>query len=175
MNRHPSLDLRSEKRNLKDCCGSPFEKTIGRGVVVRSNESILTFSRIVQTLGCCASIFTESLEESQRRPGAEKSGGFSRTGEMQTEPGPHSADGAACTRMITARIAMLIPKAILPAGFFSPLASAVRRWPADRIPRALCYPLLVTELPQRPCHSVRDLVRKFRRCDFSRRNNLGKH
>jgi hypothetical protein len=47
-----------------------------------------TLSLIGQAIGCCTSIFTESFEESQRRPGAEMSIGFSGTGEMQTEPAP---------------------------------------------------------------------------------------
>ena len=80
-----------------------LQKTTTRCVAVTSN----------------ASIFTESLEESQRRPGAEMSIGFSGTGEMQTEPAPGSADGAGLTRITTDRITMLILKAVLSAGLYA--------------------------------------------------------
>ena len=88
-------------------------------MAVTSNASIFTFSLIGQALGCCTSIFTESFEESQRRPGAENSVGFSGTGEIQTEPAPDSADGAGLTRITSDRITMLILKAVLSAGLYA--------------------------------------------------------
>ena len=120
MKRHSSLVLKSEKRNLKDCCGLPLQKTTTRWTAVTSKASIFTFSLIGQAIGCCASIFTESFVESQKSPGAEKFVGFSGTGEMQTEPDPDSADSAGLKRRITAdRITMLILKPVPSAGLYA--------------------------------------------------------
>ena len=84
-----------------------MQKTTTRWLAVTSKASIFTFSLIGQAIGC-ASIFTESFVESQKKPGAEKFVGFSGTGEMQTEPNSDSADSAGLNRTTTDRIMMLI-------------------------------------------------------------------
>jgi hypothetical protein len=116
MNKHSSLALKSEKRNLKDCCGLPLQKTTTRCIAVTSNESIFSFSLMGQGIACCASIFMESLAESQDRPGAEVFVGFSGIAEMQTEPAEDSTDSAGLRRIATDKIVMLILNAALSAG-----------------------------------------------------------
>lgn len=108
MKRHSSFVLNSEKRNLKDCCGLPLQKTTTRWVAVTSKASIFTLSLIGQAIGCCASIFTESFVESQKRPGAERGVGFSGTGAMQTNPNPDSVGNAGLNRDRANRMMLLI-------------------------------------------------------------------
>jgi hypothetical protein len=116
MNKHSSLALNSEKRNLKDCCGMPLQKTTTRWIAATSNESIFTLSLMGQAIGCCVSIFMESFAGSQDRPGAEMLVGFSGIGEMQTEPADDSADCAGLKRIATDKIVTLILNAALSAG-----------------------------------------------------------
>lgn len=83
--RQSLADLNSAKRNLKDCCGLPLQETTTR-CVAETSRSILMPSLVGHVMAGCSSIFRESFADSQKRPGAERSVGFSETGAIHTRP-----------------------------------------------------------------------------------------